>query len=96
MAEWRRPVRWTRIVTVASEASEIVLRTQNLREAAQSAQEVLEIFETAHLADARSRAAVEAAWTFAPGGKHGKTLRDTAWAESRQPAGGPNDPARRS
>src|SRR5215218_10389040 len=48
--------------------------------AAQSAQEVLEIFERAHPADWRPRDAVDAAWTFARGGKRGKTLRDTAWA----------------
>src|ERR687898_2670796 len=51
--------------------------------AAQSAQEALEIFERAHPADSRPRDAIDAAWTFARGGKRGKTLRDTAWAALR-------------
>jgi hypothetical protein len=72
------------MVSVANETGEIVLSTQDLREitryAAESAQEVLEIFERAHPADSRPRGAVEAAWTFARGGKRGKSLRDTAWA----------------
>lgn len=37
------------------------------RYAAESAQEVLDVFEDAHPGDARPRAAVEAAWTFANG-----------------------------
>jgi hypothetical protein len=72
------------MVTVASKSSEIVLSMQDLREvtryAAESAQEVLEIFERAHPADPGPRDAIDAAWTFARGGKRGKTLRDTAWA----------------
>ncbi len=72
------------MVTVANETSEIVLSIQDLHEitryAAASAQEVLGIFETAHPADSRPRDAIDAAWTFARGGKRGKTLRDTAWA----------------
>jgi hypothetical protein len=72
---------------VANERGEIVLSAQDLREvtryAAASAQDVLEIFETAHPADARPRDAVDAAWTFARGGKRGKTLRDTAWAAQK-------------
>jgi hypothetical protein len=44
---------------------------------------VLAIFESAHPADSRPRDAIEAAWTFARGGKRGKTLRDTAWAALR-------------
>jgi hypothetical protein len=75
------------MVTVANETSEIVLSMQELREissyAAESAQEVLDIFERAHPADSRPREAIEAAWTFARGGKRGKTLRDTAWAALR-------------
>ena len=67
-----------------NETSEIVLSMQDLREvasyAAESAQEVLEIFERAHPADSRPRDAIDAAWTFARGGRRGKTLRDTAWA----------------
>jgi len=72
------------MATVANETSEIVLSMQDLREvtsyAAASAQEVLEIFERAHPADSRPRDTIDAAWTFARGGKRGKTLRDTAWA----------------
>jgi len=69
---------------VAYETREIVLSMPALREvtryAAESAQEVLEIFERGHPADARPRDAIDAAWTFARGGKRGKTLRDTASA----------------
>ena len=69
---------------MANETGEIVLSMQDLRGvagyAAESAQEVLEIFEREHPADSRPRDAVDAAWTFARGGKRGKTLRDTAWA----------------
>ena len=68
---------------MANETSEIVLSKQDLREvtryAAESAQEVLEIFERAHPSDSRPRDAVDAAWTFARGGDRGKSLRDTAW-----------------
>jgi hypothetical protein len=75
------------MATVPNEISEIFLSMQDLREvasyAAESAQEVLEIFERAHPADSRPRAAIDAAWTFARGGKRGKTLRDTAWAAHR-------------
>ena len=76
-----------RMGPVADEAGEIVLSKQDLREvtgyAAESAQEVLEIFERAHPADSRPRDAVDAAWTFARGGERGKSLRDTAWAAHR-------------
>jgi len=69
---------------VANNSSEIVLSIQDLRAvtsyATERAQEVLEIFETAHPADSRPRDASDAAWTFARGGKRDKTLRDTAWA----------------
>ena len=73
---------------MANETGEIVLSMRDLRGvagyAAESAQEaleiLLEIFERAHLADWRPRDAVDAAWTFARGGKRGKTLRDAAWA----------------
>jgi immunity protein 5 of polymorphic toxin system len=75
------------MVHVANEPSEIVLSKQDLREvagyAAESAQEVLEIFERAHPGDLRPRDAVDAAWTFARGGERGKTLRDTAWAAQK-------------
>ncbi len=69
---------------MANETSEIVLSMQELREvaryAAESAQEALEVFERAHPADSRPRAALDAAWAFARGGKRGKALRATAWA----------------
>ena len=75
------------MATVAKDTSEIVLSMQDLRDvttyAAESAQEVLEIFESAHPGDSRARDAIDAAWTFARGGKRGKTLRDTAWAALR-------------
>ena len=64
---------------MADETREIVLSMDDLREvagyAAQSAQEVLAIFERAHPADSRARDAIDAAWTFARGGKRGKRLR---------------------
>jgi hypothetical protein len=72
------------MVTVANETGGIVLSMQDLREvtgyAAVSAQEALEIFESAHPADPRPRDAIDAARKFARGGERGKTLRDTAWA----------------
>jgi hypothetical protein len=71
------------MVTV-NDTSEITLTMDHLRAvagyAAACAQEVLEIFERAHPGDSRPRDAIDAAWTFARGGKRGKTLRDTAWA----------------
>jgi hypothetical protein len=77
-------VRQARMVCVASEASKITLSRQDLREvteyAAESAQCVLEIFESAHSADSRPREAIDAAWKFARGGERGKALRDAAWA----------------
>src|SRR4051812_50204103 len=70
--------------TVADETTGIALSTQDLRTvtgyAAASAQDVLEIFETAHPADPRPREAIDAAWTFARGGRRGRALRDTPWA----------------
>lgn len=75
------------MVPVADETSEIALSMRDLREvtryAAESAQEVLEIFERAHRADSRPRDAIDAAWAFARGGNRGKTLRVTAWAALR-------------
>ena len=73
---------------MADQTGEIVLSTEELRAvagcAAESAQEVLEVFERAHPADSRPRDAVEAAWRFARGGgERGKALRDTAWAALR-------------
>jgi hypothetical protein len=75
---------WETKIPVANETSRIVLSMQDLRAvtcyAAESAQEVLEIYESAYPDDSRPREAIDAAWTFARGGKRGKTLRDTAWA----------------
>ena len=75
------------MVTVVNETSKIVLSMQDLRDvtsyAAESAQQVLEIFERAHPADSRPRAAIDAALTFARGGKRGKALRDAAWAAQK-------------
>jgi hypothetical protein len=72
---------------VANESSEVVLSKQDLRQvtsyAAESAQEVLEIFARAHPADPRPRDAIDAAWAFARGGERGKSLRDAAWAANR-------------
>jgi len=69
---------------VANERDGIVLSMRDLRAvtryAAESAQEVLEIFESAHPTDSRPRDAIDAAWMFARGGKRGKTLRVTALA----------------
>ncbi|MCF2533125.1 exonuclease SbcC [Yinghuangia sp. KLBMP8922] len=69
---------------MVDENREIILSKQDLRAvagyAAESAQEVLEIFESAHPADARPRDAIDAAWTFARGGERGKSQRDSAWA----------------
>ena len=69
---------------MASGTREIVLSLRDLRAvtsyAAESAQEVLEIFERAHPADCRPRGAVDAAWAFARGGERGKSLRDAGWA----------------
>jgi hypothetical protein len=75
------------MVPVANDTREIVLSRQDLRAvtryAAESAQEVLEIFERADPADSRPRGAIDAAWTFARGGERGKALRDAAWAALR-------------
>jgi len=69
---------------VGDETSELVLGVQDLREitryAAESADEVLQIFEKAYPADTRPRDAVDSAWTFARGGRRGQALRDTALA----------------
>jgi hypothetical protein len=72
---------------VANETSKLVLGMQDLRAvaryAAECAQEALAIFERAHPADSRPRDAIDAAWTFARGGKRGKTLRVTALAAQK-------------
>jgi hypothetical protein len=72
---------------VAEATGEFVLSTEDLRAvagfAAESAREVLPLFEQDHPDDPRPRAAVEAACAFAEGGRRGKLLRDTAWAAMR-------------
>lgn len=51
--------------------------------AAESAQDVLDVFERAHPDDSRPRDAINEAWAFARGGKRTKAIRDTAWAAMR-------------
>jgi hypothetical protein len=72
---------------VANSRSEIVLSMQDLRAvtryAAECAQDILEIFESAQPADSRPRDAVAAAWTFARGSRRGKALRVTALAAQK-------------
>ncbi|MEW2175686.1 putative immunity protein [Streptomyces sp. NPDC005406] len=72
---------------MADEPSGMTLSKQDLREvtgySAESAQEVLQLFESAHPADPRPREAIDAAWRFARGGERGKALRDTGWAAHR-------------
>ena len=72
---------------MANDTGEVVISMQDLREvarfAAESAQEVLDIFEQADPADSRPRDALDAAWAFARGGRRGKQLRDTGWAALR-------------
>ena len=72
---------------MADSGREIALTLDDLRAvtrfAAESAQEVLEIFESVQPSDRRPREAIGAAWAFARGGKRGKSLRDTAWAAQR-------------
>src|SRR5947207_15928356 len=58
---------------IPSKADPIVLSQEDLRAvtgyAAACAQDVLQVFEGVHPADSRPREAVDAAWTFARGGK---------------------------
>lgn len=68
-------------------ADEIILDMEDLREvaayAAENAADVLEIFERSYPSDSRPRDAVDAAWTFARGGRRVKAVRDAAWAALR-------------
>jgi hypothetical protein len=70
-----------------AQTGDVVLSEQDLRAvtgfAAESAQDVLEIFERARPGDTRPRDAIDAARAFAEGGRRGKALRDTAWAALR-------------
>lgn len=72
---------------MTSDATDIVLSVPDLREvtafAAGCAEGALEIFQADRPDDTRPRAAIEAAWDFARGGRRGKALRDTAWAALR-------------
>lgn len=83
---------------MASEASEIDLSTQDLREvtafATECAEVALEIFEADQPNDSRPRAAIGAAWEFARGGERGKSLRDTAWAALKAAKGADSAAAR--
>ncbi|WP_222196112.1 putative immunity protein [Modestobacter italicus] len=69
------------------QVEQIVLGLSDLRAvtrfAAESADEVLDAFETACPGDPRPREAIAAAWTFASGGARGKPLRDAGWAAHR-------------
>jgi len=70
-----------------ADADSVPLTLDDLRAvagfAANCAAEVLTLFEQVRPTDARPREAIEAARTFARGGKRGKALRDTAWAALR-------------
>lgn len=82
---------------VARQAGEIVLSMDDLRAvaayAAESAQEVLELFERMQPADSRPRDAIDVAWAFARGGERGKALRDAAWAALRAAQGADTEAA---
>ncbi|NTU84102.1 MAG: exonuclease SbcC [Chloroflexales bacterium] len=69
---------------MANEPDTVELSATDLREvaryAAESAQEVLSIFEELHPDDQRPRVAVEAAWTFAEGGERTNLQRTSALA----------------
>jgi hypothetical protein len=80
-----------------SEAGEIALSKQDLREvtayAAECAQGALETFESTQPDDSRPRDAINAAWAFARGGERGKALRDAAWAALRAARGADTEAA---
>jgi hypothetical protein len=84
--------------TVATDASEIVLTAQDLREvtafATRCAEMALEIFEADQPDDSRPRDAIGAAWEFARGGERGKALRDAAWAALKAAKGADSAAAR--
>ncbi|MGX9791831.1 putative immunity protein [Mycobacterium sp. MMS18-G62] len=85
---------------MASEASDVVLSTEDLREvtafAAACAQAGLEIFEADQPDDSRPRKAIAAAWEFARGGERKKSLRDAAWAALNAARGANTAAARES
>ena len=69
---------------MTTEAGKVELSAQDLRVvaryAAESAQEVLSIFEASDPGDRRPRAAVEAAWIFVEGAERTKLQRTSAFA----------------
>ena len=75
------------MATVSPDAGTVSLSTDDLRAvagyAAECADSTLPVFETVHADDPRPRDAIDAARTFAGGGRRGKALRDTAWAALR-------------
>ncbi|MFF5338863.1 putative immunity protein [Streptomyces sp. NPDC013181] len=81
----------------AREAGEVVLSKDDLRAvtafAADCAETVLHVFETAHPDDPRPREAVETARAFARGAERGKALRDTAWAALKAAGGADTEAA---
>ncbi|MHC9293287.1 putative immunity protein [Mycobacterium sp. LTG2003] len=72
---------------MAPDPTAIALSVPDLREvtafAAGCAEVAVGIFQADRPDDPRPRAAIEAAWDFARGGRRGKSLRDTAWAALR-------------
>lgn len=83
---------------MTDKASEVELSPQDLRVvaryAAESAQEVLSIFEESHPGDRRPRLAVEAAWTFAEGAERTKLQRTSAFAAHKAAREATSDAAR--
>lgn len=83
---------------MTDKASEVELSAQDLRViaryAAESAQEVLSIFEESHPSDRRPRLAVEAAWSFADGAKRTKLQRTSAFAAHKAAREATTDAAR--
>lgn len=79
-------------------ADEVDLTMEELREvaryAAESAQEVLPLFELTEPEDARPRAAVEAAWTFASGAPRSRLQRTSALDAHRAASEARTDAAR--
>ena len=83
---------------VASASGDFKLSADELRAvarfAAESAEEVLPVFETAHWDDPRPRKAIEAAWAFAGGGRRMKLQRVASLDAHRAAAGAATEAAR--
>ena len=83
---------------MTDKANEVELSAQDLRVvaryAAESAQDVLSIFEESNPGDRRPRLAVEAAWTFAEGAKRTKLQRTSAFAAHKAARQATTDAAR--